>query len=799
MDFKRWIIVVGTIALLPSAVHAAGLGKLTVMSALGEPLRAEIELVSVASSEIDSLQARIASSDAYQQADIEYSAVLLNVKISVEKKKSGDHYLRLTSTRPINEPFLDLLLEVSWASVRLLREYKTLIGPPTFAPTEPVAPVVAAETKSLPPVVVPQSTAEKPANVESTSVASKPSGEYGPVKRGDTLFKIARSAKSDDASLEQMLVAIFNSNRDAFDGNNMNRLKTGKILKLPEASEAGSAPQEQAVKEIRAQAADWHAYRNKLAQAATETTTEESTKQTTSGKISTAVEDKGAGAETAKDVLKLSKGDTSKISAKGAAGLQEKIKNLEEEAIARDKSVKEANERVAQLEKNIQDIQHLLEVSNQQLAAMQNKSAKPAPEPAAKAPPAETKPEVAPAVETTPPTEPQPAAVAPKVKEPAKPVTAKKPAAPAEPELGLVDQILAEPIYLAAGGGIIVLLLGIMALRRRKSRGTVVAKADKAKKTRDEEFEGSDLDKTVIMPQSDMSAAASSGMTQSAEEFDPIPEAEVFIAYGRDPQAEEILKDAIGKDASRNDVREKLLEVYFARKDMTAYESVAKELFSRTRGEGDQWARVASMGYGIDPRNPLYAAGKGSDLKTEVPALPAGEGHDLDFDIGTKTGIMSDEEMKAAATSEMDFDLDAASASGAATDISFDAPTVGTETDISLDNAVGTETDFALDTAGQTGNVIDFDFDASTIAAPAVENSVGLPDINLSFGSDNSPEDGSVVHDDHWYDVQTKFDLARAYHEMGDKEGAREILKEVVQEGDAKQQEDANALLASLA
>ena len=132
------------------------------------------------------------------------------------------------------------------------------------------------------------------------------SKEYGPVKRGETLAKIAASVKPEAVTLEQMLVNLYRSNPDAFDGN-MNRLKTGKILRVPEQEQIASTGQSEAVKEIRVQAADWNAYRQKLAGAAGEAPARES-KSAASGKITTAVEDKAA-KEAPKEVLRLSKGE----------------------------------------------------------------------------------------------------------------------------------------------------------------------------------------------------------------------------------------------------------------------------------------------------------------------------------------------------------------------------------------------------------------------------------------------------------------------------------------------------------
>ncbi|MET0217537.1 MAG: pilus assembly protein FimV, partial [Burkholderiales bacterium] len=144
-----------------TAVSAAGLGKLTVLSSLGQPLRAEIDLVSVQKDELSTLSARVASPDAYQQAGIEYNSALPSVKLAIEKRPSGQPYIKITSTQAVNEPFLDLLVELNSASGKLAREYTVLMDPPGVPRGEPVAPVAAPQGKPMP--AEPAKAAEQPA------------------------------------------------------------------------------------------------------------------------------------------------------------------------------------------------------------------------------------------------------------------------------------------------------------------------------------------------------------------------------------------------------------------------------------------------------------------------------------------------------------------------------------------------------------------------------------------------------------------------------------------------------------
>ena len=329
-SLRAWILAASLLA-VSAVAHGAGLGKLNVISALGEPFNAEIELFAE-KKEISSLAARLASQEAFGRAGLGYSSALDNVKISIEKRADGEPYVRLTTTEPIHEPFLDLLVELSWSSGRISREFTAMLDPPSLiadrakqkaaeaevrasppkpepeaeplaepAAQAPTADAAAAETPatdasaaSEAPAVTEAPAAAEPApsgpvetiggqmatyhterNVNSTSRGATATSaaareSYGPVTRGDTLGKIALATKPADVSLEQMLVLLFRGNPDAFSGKNMSRLKTGKILQLPSPDEYGGIAQADARKEVLVQARDWNAYREQLAVAAGE-------------------------------------------------------------------------------------------------------------------------------------------------------------------------------------------------------------------------------------------------------------------------------------------------------------------------------------------------------------------------------------------------------------------------------------------------------------------------------------------------------------------------------------------------
>ncbi len=964
IPYKTWLWA-GIFLLYPWVAYAAGLGKLTVLSSLGQPLSAEIDLVSVQKDELTTLSARVASPDAFQQANMQYSPALIGVRMTIERRSDGKPYIKIISTRSVNDPFLAILIELTWAQGRLLREYTALIDPPGYSPTPapvtppvaataPVAPSAATDTKPIAPAPQPEASAApalppKPSPKATPGKAAAPAkaegSEYA-VKRGDTLAKIAAGVKPEGVTLDQMLVSLYRNNTDAFAGN-MNRLKTGTILRVPEKERIAETTQAEAVKEVRVQAANWNAYRLKLAEAAGNAPAQETTKSAASGKITTAVEDKAAAKEAPKEVLKLSKGDAA-ASGKAAGGkpmsAKDRMRMLEEEAVAREKSLAEANERVAQLEKNIKDMQRLLEIKGGVPPGAKPPVAPPAKaDQVAKAEPAKAEPPKAEPAKAEPPKDAAKAAVeppkgdqkgAPPVVEPPKgeaPKAAEAPKAeapkaalpqpkkaapppPPPPEPGLVDQIMAavsNPIYLAGGLGGLALLGGgafWVARRRRAQAASNDAGGPKTAPT----LAG------AAAPAASMAASPLMSPVAGGDDVDPLAEADLYLNFGRDAQAEEVLKEALQKNPQHAEAQLKLLQIYAARKDKAAFEKIAQGLHTQTSGVGDTWIKAAGMGYAFDPENGLYEAGKSAPAAAAPAAAGPIAGTDLDFDLelspgaspaatdvplesGDKTMIMQPGELAGmggglddlTATHDITQDSVAAQAfspdAAASPDFTLNAPASGIATnvpDFTVDAAPDeqTKTNVTGDSAaaGPMVSAIDFNFDApaapaaepaefkhdSTMvltpenqdkaeglgmdfdigggaepapaapapAAPAGASSViqldpdfkldlggdatlapgaeaaaiapAIPDIKLddiSLNLDDAPKAadaaapvGGGAKDDHWYDVQTKFDLAKAYQEMGDKDGAREILQEVIKEGDAAQQAEAKQLLDSL-
>ncbi|MFN3594835.1 MAG: FimV family protein, partial [Thiobacillaceae bacterium] len=379
--------------MLAWGAEAAGLGRLTVQSALGQPLRAEIELVAVQPDEIGSLSARLANAEAFRQARVERAEALSGLRFEIDKQANGQPVIKITSAAPINDPFLDLVVELNWNTGRLIRDYTLLLDPP--ADTRP-----KAETSQAPAVATPRTEGvaqvqpSAPAATETAPAKPTTPARYGPVKAGETLHAIAAKTRPAEVTLEQMMVGIYHQNRAAFHGNNMNRLKKGAVLNLPDRDTAMRVDPARASREVRAHASDWIAYRRRLAEAVAAAPAVV-VPEAGAGRVTPAPERREpAPAAPAEDVLRLSKGEP------GTTKALERIQSLEEELAAKGRALQEAQERVAELERTVKDMQRLLELKA-------TEAAKPAPTEEAPAP-AAAKPEAAtpvpaPAPKATPP------------------------------------------------------------------------------------------------------------------------------------------------------------------------------------------------------------------------------------------------------------------------------------------------------------------------------------------------------------------------------------------------------------
>jgi len=686
------------LALLASAAgHAAGLGKLAVKSGLGQPLRAEIELLSVRADELASMEARLAASELFGQARIERGSVHDSLRFSIEKRADGTPFLRIVSLAPINEPVLDVLVELSWNAGRLVRDYTILLdlpGRPVLAPPSVLTAPAAASATSVAAPVAPA----RPAAPQ----------QYGPVKPGETLHGIASKLRHEDVTLDMMAAGLYQANRDAFANDNMNQLVRGRMLKVPDVDTVmRQFSPDQASRLRREHAVAWEAYRARLADQAAQRVLPDAARPD-AGRIETSPRPLApADAAAAQDVLRLSRGEVGKTADSQAL---QRIQTLEEELLARGRALEEATGRVTQLERTVQDLQRLM--------VLQGGGASDAPSDA-------TSP-----VPVDPPA--TPAAQAP--------VTVRAPVTPTAPESDWLSEYLQSPLRLV-GIGLAVLLLGaLVILNVRKKRQPKVAmpiaqpEAAAAVPFRAAVFRpgspGGDAGPKTEGPMTELSRLGLGAI--DTNEVDPLAEADVYMAYGRDMQAEEILKAAGQRDPARHEIQLKLLEIYAGRLDKAAFEECARALRASL---GDQpgaiWFKVVEMGRMLDPGNLLYTLQ--ANHVSPAPEMP--------------------EEVVPVAP------------------------------------------------AATTDNTIEFELPelpaAPTPAAPALDLSGIDLDLNTPPVSESPPpvDQSEPPAGAGGERVTIKFDLAKAYLEMGEVEGALEILREVVVEGDAQQRAEAQALL----
>lgn len=965
---KTLLKAVGLLACLAwfNFASAASMGDINVMSSLGHPLKAEISLAELGKNDKSTLSAKMATVNEFKSAGLDFPYSLPKLSFEVDTRANGEVYLKLTSTQPVNEPFVSLLIELSWPSGKLLREYTFLLDPAGFVPEQPkvtevkpVEPMVPVQ-EALPAVipvpalapeeaVLPAAAAYEPVSAVAASkeavaepapvmsdmakaelaaaelartepvpvepVPAEP-GKVVPaepvkmeplapsqqtivtaesilVEKGDTLAKIADAVKPVDVSLERMLVAMYRANTKTFDGKNMNRIKAGRILRMPESVEISKVTQAAAVKEIRAQVADWQAYRQKLA-VAQSTSAEQAPKQEVAGKISTAVAEKApAIKESAKEVLRLSKGESlgdKIVSGNGTKNKQENLTAKADDAAAKSKQLQDEQKRLAKLEEINKDASKLVELKGSPVSPSGEEAKPAAPAPAA-------------AVKGL-------AAVS------AVPVA--EPAAEFDLMAKLNEYLAVLTDNLLVVGAAIVVLLGLGGLAyTRAKRGNAGQK--KSSKKNDEIGTSTGSWRTPVMPSPDTGdftqAAAPAAipampMTVAAtlDDVDPISEADLFLNFGRDAQAEEILKDALSKNPSNIQVKLKLLSIYANRKDSNSFSKYAQEV--KDSGDTAAWERAAVMGREVDPANPTYGGVKGEvrhrdqappevdfDLglnSVEEPVVSkaaSAKDFKMDFDVtGTHpgvgvsaksadlnapfaktagvsqaksaadvdatsiltkaavqsaqaptpmdfdvSGILPGEVKSVAQSSTMDFDISGilpgeVKKIAQPSTMDFDVSDSGLESTAIIPKAAPVfapaspavnfdDLIFEIPTsppkpaqekakvAADEGMAFTIDFPTSGNVEPPSSKPAAANKLDIDFGDININLDegvgpvraGGEGKDEQWHEVATKLDLAKAYQEMGDADGAREILEEVIRDGDVTQREAAEKLLQQIA
>jgi pilus assembly protein FimV len=839
----------------PSALYALGLGEIRLNSALNQPFDAEIELVAATAEDLGALQAALASGDTFQRYGLDRPAYLSDFTFRVSRS-GGRDVLKVTSPRPVTEPFVTLLVEASWPRGRLLREYTVLLDPPVFASAPAAAaPVAAPRAATAAPVAAPRPDPRPdpaPAPVERAVVprATIEPGSTYRVRPNDTLWRIASAASPGPRSeVNRMMVAIFDANPTAF-GGNINVLRADSELRIPASSDVAAISAAAAADEVARQYRQW-------SQGAAP----------------------GAPAAEAEGRLRLVTPDQGSAAGAPAPAVP----------AASPGSDTELQDRLQRLEAELAETRRLLEVRNAELATLQG-GAQPAEPGEAAVPPS-------PVPDSVPPeADAEPAAVAEPEAMPA-PKPERKAAPPPVEEPSILERL---QDYWWALLGLLVAGLGVAAwLRRRRQSEPAEDSLEEALGRRATEdlrarppvaARSRESDILVEERQPAEPAVASLGKTAPAaavpnafepsrrpatvedtlsgdgavsiEAGDPLAEADFHMAYGLYDQAAELVQVASKREPQRRDLKLKLIEIFFVWGNRERFLEIARDLHAtRAQAAPGEWDKILIMGRQLAPEEPLFAgaaAAVSGDLDLELFSgaaatdfeLPVGEGPPPDLDLtvrspevhgGESLDFLLDEPVRGAKdddsalgptvetprvrglveepTAEVsieDLGLDSTALegfeditqleetladAGAAAEDTIQEPILERSADLSM-----TEEGDLLSSTSLLR--VDLDELAAKVAG---EDRTAIVDLSEATGElpaidlDDTEATGEIERivskvggDITMSEVGTKLDLARAYVDMGDPEGARSILEEVLKEGSPAHKQEAERLMAVL-
>ena len=848
VQVRKLVLAIAAASALSSGMaQALQLGEMTLKSKLNQPLAVEIELLDVGGLTASEITPSLASTQAFVDAGVDRQAFLDDLTFTPVVNPNGRSVVRVTSSKPLPDSYVRFLLQVQWPNGRLMRDYSVLLDPAKFEQPAPTAaapaPRLAAPTNAAP-------AASKPAQHTTTS--------------RDTLWEIAAKHRNG-GSVQQTMLAIQALNPDAFIDGNINRLKTGQVLRLPDAVQSTALPQPQAIAEVSAQNAAWRQGRRAATNPAAGKQQLDATKRTQAGNAPASTN--------TKDNLSLVSAEAAKKGAKGKAGdsaaLSDKLAMTQEQLDTTRRDNEELKSRAADLQSQLDKLQKLIQLKNDQLARLQAEKGVPA-APATAAMPAQLagEPSTAPAT----PEVATPAPVAPA------PEPVKADAAPASAD-GKFNELLTNPIVLGVIGGaagLLVLLLLLLWARHRNARREEEKHLRMARALAEEpeftsnlhddlppsSFEGLEtpppsvklaaapapapvVEPAVVVPTVASVLAPLAVAVAPVNSNDALAQAQSHIDRGHLNQAADVLEQAIKHEPKRSDLRLKLMEVYGLQSDKDGFVTQERQLVAN----GENHAQVEQLKSRF-PAMAVLAAGVSAavaaaaldaqyvkDLLEDKPAPAQPEAFDTDFDLSlddleeaSPAQIKDDQqtfesllqqqtEAKAATDDLSDFDLDLQldAPASAQSDDDFlsgleeqmkDVPAVEppTLTPAALDDFDLPE-DFDLSLADEPEaaakpDAFTSELDDVNAELDRLSQSLEHPSIEPSF----TAEDAALGDDEPEFDflsgtdeVATKLDLAQAYIDMGDADGARDILSEVLTEGDEVQRGEAKEMLGRLA
>lgn len=876
---KMAVLAVG---MVPFAAWSLGLGEIQVSSKLNQPLEAEIALLYDDVTEPESTEVSLAAPEDFERVGLDAAALLVDLTFTVQADSAGRYVIAVTSDEPVTDPFVDFLIEVNWPNGRLLREYVVLLDPPVSAGAAEVSSAAPQPRETAPRPTAMDTSAPAAADrvrpAPSTSSSSSTGSRAGSlaggtyeVEGGDTLWEIARDYRSSgDITINQMMMALYRLNPDAFYQDNINALKKGAILRMPDSADLSSQSVAQALSSVRTQNQAWESYRQNVSSSTPVVSESAATADYVSPTPAPAADPQTRlelvpPSGSSDDASDTGSGQSGSDAANRAqlAELRDDLARSREDLISTNQENEEMRSRIADLERLISTYERTITLKDADLADLQNQieltgqavadlgtAADPMVDEAmgavdsgvgamddamddsmADAGISSDADDGASLDQELAALDQEAAAADSTAADDAEATEAETPTPPpatsAPAEESMVDKALAlakNPMVLGGAGLLVLLGVGGLVLSRR-------GKDDEG-----------DLGGASLV---DRIATAQEAETSEL----PVVETDDAVVELDAPSLDD-LQAAAGEEPDSPQAHLAYLRALYAAEDKDRFVEASQAMLDGVGGTTHPaWMEVRAMGATLAPESGLFGeAEAAADEELDMPTVSLDE-PDLEFDVADSGG---DDD------GGLDFDLDGVD--DADDDLSLD---IGAETVPAADADGGDDLDLGLDDAepvaeladDDTGDDLDLDFDldgegldlgdepltddttasasaeedtefelqsvtdevaeAAVAAGGAIEDTaeidlgtvddagdtlaelesadedlgdLGLDDLDLDsdelFGDDDS--------------VGTKLDLAKAYIDMGDPEGAKGMLEEVMAEGSDSQKEEAQGLLDNL-
>ena len=848
--------------LLPVNIFAVGLGEIEQTSGLNQPLDANIPLLSAGDLADYEVLGTLASNREFEKFGVDRVFFLNEIKFATKRTDNGEIVINLTTRNPVKEPFLNFVIALNWPNGRILREYTLLLDPPVFEEggsstieRTTTQQNTAQQNDGLQTNRPSQSQAETSSSSSNNESNESPTysnvgGTSYQVQPNDTLWSISSRARPDrSVSIQQALVAIYRANPDAFANGNINNLLKGKILEIPDAQTMQDVPRRAALQDVVMQNRQW---RSGGARKIVDRTggSESSTRSGTGGsRLSLAAGDEegdaqGYGSDTAelndvRNELARSQEEAATLQAENEAlrarlaDILDKAENTESDSVVNIDDTEMAalgqagdddTEQSMDEQSDAEEFASETMTDSETMDDSESLIDETMPDDSMEEDSGMADQEVADTEEDSTTTED--AAEDSTTTEQSSSVSQMP---EPQPKLSFVDEFLQNPTMLWGSiGGLVVLILLIVFWRMKKRmendefHDDLVASAGAGSMDTTETFELPDVGDDMLV-ELDMEEDEEFAGGNSGEAFDPLGEADIYIAYGKHEQAENILLEAIEDNPVRADLKVKLMECYAESDDRDKFEALAEEVFEAVDSEEwvDQVDSLRSQAWGDDE---VESSDDDFDLPSTEDIFGDDEDGDLDIDLGGDDD--SDDLDELDLDDSDDFGLD----DGLESDDSDSLDTDSLDTDILdsdlLDSDTGIDDDLddmegldELDLTDESGeneddiglSLDDLDDDDFSIDMDADDDQ----ELSLDSGDMDDADDISLdIDDDFAFDddegddmdfdenlgedsdeIATKLDLARAYVDMGDSDGAKEILKEVISEGTEEQKSEAQTLI----